>query len=170
MKANGQNGVFENNAVICHMNVDDAGGIRLGLSFGGGGTGKKYCRKQDCETEHTGGTIRNNVIMNCPKDVGIYLNRSKGTQIINNGIYNTTGVDVRFQSSSAYLANNIISGRIRERNGGQSKAENNLILNDTMFGGSDIRKLFADATNANFNLIKESAILKKGIPINNRER
>lgn len=165
MKANGRNGVFENNAVICHMNVDSWDGIRLGLSFGGGGTGKKYCRDFHCDTEHTGGVMRNNVIMNCPKDVGIYLNRSKGTQIINNGIYNTAGVDVRFPTSSAYFVNNIIEGRIKERNGGQSTAENNQILRGGTFGGAGISDLFVDAINADFTLVNKKDVIGRGMAI-----
>ncbi|MEX2614749.1 MAG: hypothetical protein WD767_01515 [Alphaproteobacteria bacterium] len=165
MKANGKNGVFENNAVICHMNLESWDGIRLGLSFGGGGTGKNYCRDFSCETEHTGGVIRNNVIMNCPKDVGIYLNRSKDTTIVHNGIYNTVGVDVRFPTSSAYLANNIIDGRIRERDGGQSTAENNLTPGGGIFGSTGISALFADPINANFDLIEKDAVIGRGIPL-----
>lgn len=165
MKANGRDGIFENNAVICHMNVKSLGGIRLGLSFGGGGTGKKYCRKFNCDVEHTGGVIQNNVIMNCPVDVGIYLMRSKDTKIINNGIYNTAGVDVRFPTSSAYFANNIIEGRIKERDGGQATAENNLITGGGMFGGQKISDIFADAVNADFKLLDRKAVAGRGIPI-----
>jgi hypothetical protein len=163
MKANGRNGVFENNAVVCHMDTKNTGGIRLGLSFGGGGTGQAYCRDSSCETEHTGGIIRNNVIINCPKDVGIYLNRSKGTQIVNNGIYNTAGVDSRFPTSSAYFANNIMDGRVKNRNGGQSSMENNLILGD----GVDLADVFTDALNGNFELVDKKAVVGRGIALKN---
>ena len=104
--------------------------------------------------------------MNCPKDVGIYLNRSKDTTIINNGIYNTLGVDVRFPTSSAFLANNIIDGRIKERDGGQSTAENNLILGAGMFGGVGVSDLFADAINANFELLDEDSVIDRSTVVN----
>lgn len=165
MKSNGRNGVFEGNAVICHMKLESWGGIRLGLSFGGGGTGQQFCRDFSCDTEHTGGIIRNNVIMNCPNDVGIYLNRSRDTTIVNNGIYNTLGIDVRFPTSSAYLANNIIDGRIKERDGGRSSAEDNLILGSGIFGGSGLSGLFADAVNADFALIDRKSVVGRGIAV-----
>ena len=49
-----------------------SGGVRLGLSLGGG-TGKKFCVNQDCRVELTNRVIRNNTILNCPRDVGIHL-------------------------------------------------------------------------------------------------
>jgi hypothetical protein len=64
--------------------------------------------------------------MNCTTDVGIYLNRSANTLIHNNLIYNTTGIDVRFPTSSATIYNNIIDGRIKDRDGGSHKETNNI--------------------------------------------
>ncbi|MBL4719716.1 MAG: right-handed parallel beta-helix repeat-containing protein [Alphaproteobacteria bacterium] len=165
MKANSRNGVFENNAVICHMNVADSGGIRLGLSFGGGGTGQAYCRNQSCVTEHTGGVMRNNLILNCPKDVGIFLRRSKGTQIVNNTILNTAGVDVLFPTSSAYFANNIIEGRIKNRFGGKSEAFNNIIIGDGFFENRKISDIFSDVINADLKLLDKKSIVGQGTPI-----
>ena len=127
MKGNSEGGIFERNLVVCHWRLPLDGDIRLGLSFGGGGTGDQFCRSGNCETEHTGGIIRNNVIARCPVDVGIYLNRAAQTQIHNNLLIANAGIDVRFETSSASIHNNIVDGRIRDRDGGIHYADNNLI-------------------------------------------
>jgi Right handed beta helix region len=119
LKGNSRNGVFERNLVICER--DHSGGYRLGLSFGGGGSAPaSICEEGACTPEHQGGIMRNNVIVNCPADVGIYLNKAQGTRIHNNTLYNTTGIDVRFTATSADLRNNLLSGQIRNRDGGVS--------------------------------------------------
>src|SRR3546814_13320650 len=77
------------------------GGIRIGFSFGGGGPAQRFCRNYSCTNEHYDGVARSKVIMDCPNDVGIYLNKSKGTLIHNNALINTRGIDVRFAGTSA---------------------------------------------------------------------
>lgn len=125
LKGNSDSGLFERNLVICEW--QHKGGVRLGLSFGGGGTGQAYCQGGNCKFEHYMGVIRGNIIMNCPADVGIYLNKSANTQIINNTILNTTGIDVRFGTSFAAISNNVIEGRIKDRDGGSHYATDNVI-------------------------------------------
>jgi len=119
LKGNSRDGVFERNLVVCER--DHTGGVRLGLSFGGGGSGPpSICEDGTCNPEHQNGLMRNNVILNCPQDVGIYLNEALNTRVYNNNLYNTTGIDVRFTPTSADLRNNILSGQIRNRDGGTS--------------------------------------------------
>lgn len=130
MKGNSVGGVFERNLVLCHWKLQDGASTRVGLSFGAGRTGAAFCRNGDCEREHTGGVIRNNIIARCPFDVGIYLNRAARTSIHNNFLLDTRGVDVRFERSSATLTENLIDGRIRNRDGGQHRADNNLVTGD----------------------------------------
>jgi len=126
LKGNSREGVFERNLVVCEWR--HTGGIRVGLSFGGGGgESPAICEGGDCRVKHTGGVMRNNVIMNCPNDAGIYVNTAQDTKIFNNTIYNANGVDVRFPESSAEIRNNIIAGGIRSRDDGQAVAENNLV-------------------------------------------
>ena len=124
-KGGGKNNIFEQNLVICEWL--HRGGTRIGLSYGGGGSGGRYCPDNTCETEHFGGVIRNNIIMNCPRDVGIYLNKSADTLIHNNIIYNTHGIDARFKTTSAKIFNNVIDARISNRNGGFHTANNNAL-------------------------------------------
>ena len=127
MKSNSQGGVFERNLVVCQWQIPSAGDVRIGLSFGGGGTGASFCRQQSCETEHRQGIIRNNIIARCPSDVGIYLNRAAETQIYRNLLVANWGIDVRFPSSSAVIFDNLIEGSIRDRDGGFHVDSNNLM-------------------------------------------
>jgi Right handed beta helix region len=124
LKGNSRDGIFERNLVICERS--NTGGIRLGLSFGGGGTVMgSVCEEGTCTPEHQNGIMRNNVIVSCPADVGIYLNKAQNARIYNNTLYNTTGIDVRFAASTADLRNNLLSGAIRNRDGGTSTQGSN---------------------------------------------
>lgn len=123
-KGAGRGGVFERNLVVCEWK--HKGGVRLGLSLGGGGTVDYACRDGACAVESDGGVIRNNVILNCPNDVGIYLNKAANAVVHNNLLAGTVGLDARFAETDAFIFNNIIDGRVRERNGGKARQEENL--------------------------------------------
>lgn len=125
LKGNSRGGTFERNLVLCEWR--HSGQIRIGLSFGGGGTSEGLCDQGSCDQEHVNGTMRNNIVANCPADIGIYLNKSANTQIYNNLLYRNGGIDVRFESSQATLRNNVVSGSIRARNGGTFEESNNII-------------------------------------------
>ena len=157
-KGNSSRGVFENNLVVCEY--AHAGGTRVGLSLGGGGTGLEVSRGRDNAVEHTGGIVRNNIVMHCP-DVALYLNKAQDTQVWNNTFFNTQGADVRFPASSAVIKNNLLDGRVRERDGGKSVQEHNLILKQALFaeGLSDI---FEHPRAGNFHLKEPAALIDKG--------
>lgn len=120
MKSGGNRGLFERNLVICSRAT--TGGTRIGLSFGGGGTAPQFCApafdiNTPCSVEHYGGTLRNNIIVNC-SDVGIYLNRARDTHVLFNTLIGTTGVDFRFDTTSGEAVGNLLSSAIRTRDGG----------------------------------------------------
>lgn len=167
MKGNGKNGVFENNLIICEMNLPADRGIRIGLSLGGGGTGTEFCRDKDCSTEFRNGNIRNNVILNCSHDVGIYLNKAANSQIYNNLLFNNLGIDVRYSTSTATIYNNIISGRIKKRNGGRYTASHNIIdpyclSSSRDFSDCSFYHWFWDLSYGDLNLVEGDEILGKG--------
>ncbi|WP_437643751.1 chondroitinase-B domain-containing protein [Sorangium sp. So ce362] len=129
MKSGGNRGVFEQNLVLCSDAVQ-TGGVRIGLSFGGGGTGNQYCAPAfdadvPCDPEHTDGLMRNNIIVGC-SDVGIYLNKSADTRLLHNTLVATTGIDFRYASSTGEADGNLVSGRIRGRDGGSFTAGTNV--------------------------------------------
>lgn len=113
LKGGSTNGLFEANTVVCEWKHN--GGIRIGLSFGGGSTSGAYRTKQG--TEHEGGIMRNNMILNCPASNGIYLNNAGGSKIYNNTIFDAYGIVARFQTRPSEIRNNIISGAITARDG-----------------------------------------------------
>ena len=113
------------------------------------------CKEQNCTTEHRSGIMRNNIIINCSRDVGIYLNRAEQSQIHNNLLYNNLGIDVRFESSTASITNNIISGRIKNRNGGQSTSAGNVIAGDCLGStrsGCELNKIYQGPDHADFRM------------------
>jgi parallel beta-helix repeat protein len=129
MKSGGKRGLFERNLVLCSR--DTIGGTRIGLSFGGGGTGPAFCAPNfdpngTCDVEHDGGTMRNNIIVNC-NDVGIYLNRSKDTHLLFNTLISTSGVDFRFATTSGEAVGNLLSSAIRTRDGATMMATQNVM-------------------------------------------
>ncbi|HEV2856462.1 MAG TPA: right-handed parallel beta-helix repeat-containing protein [Thermoanaerobaculia bacterium] len=156
LKGNSKNGLFERNLVICER--DTTGGIRLGLSFGGGGSAPaSICEGGTCTPEHQDGVMRNNIIVNC-QDVGIYLNKAARTGLYNNTLYNTTGIDVRFTGSTADLRDNLLSGAIRNRDGGTSTKSANLE------GVTPLQwtTWFLNPAGANFTLLNGSQIVNLG--------
>lgn len=124
-KGAGARTVFERNVVLCEQRLRGERGLRVGLSLGGGGTGKPYCRDGRCITEQEEGVIRNNLIASC-SDAGIYVNSGARSRIVHNTLLDTAGIDVRFPESSADIDGNLIDGGIRSRNGGQVRAGDNL--------------------------------------------
>ena len=130
MKSGGKNGLFERNLVLCTKD-DNTAGTHIGLSFGGGGTAPEFCAPAfsaavPCDVEHDGGTMRNNVIANC-SDVGIYINRGKGSALLHNTLIGTSGVDYRFATSSGQARGNVIEGTLRNRDGATHTAADNLV-------------------------------------------
>jgi hypothetical protein len=116
-KGAGARTLFERNVVLCEQRLQGLPGQRVGLSFGGGGTGKPYCRDRKCITEQDGGTMRANLVASC-SDAGIYVNSGAGSTILDNTVVDTAGVVVRFAESSATLDGNLVDGAIFSRDGG----------------------------------------------------
>lgn len=109
MKGASQNGRFERNLVVCTTTGISRPGIRVGISFGGGNTGKQYCRDQRCEREHINGMILNNVVAHC-NDSGVDINRSAPVLVAHNTLINTAGITVRQQPANALLVGNLYDG------------------------------------------------------------
>jgi hypothetical protein len=115
-KGAGMQNVFESNLVWCEHKLQGRPGQRVGLSLGGGGTGKSYCRDGRCIAEQERGEVRANLIVGC-SDVGIYLNNAAASVVNDNTLIDTAGIDVRFAGSSADVDGNLVDGGIRSRNG-----------------------------------------------------
>jgi hypothetical protein len=116
--------VFERNVVLCEQKLQGLPGQRVGLSFGGGGTGRRYCRDGRCITEHEEGTMRANLVAGC-SDAGIYVNSGATSRLLDNTVLDTAGVQVRYPESSAELDGNVIDGPVTSRNGAALKPGDN---------------------------------------------
>jgi hypothetical protein len=124
-KGAGARTLFERNVVLCEQRLQGHPGQRVGLSFGGGGSGKPFCRDRKCITEQDGGVMRANLVAAC-SDAGIYLNSAAASTITDNTLIDTGGVDVRFPETSATIDGNLVDGAIRSRNGGVLRLGDNL--------------------------------------------
>ncbi|MDK6078667.1 right-handed parallel beta-helix repeat-containing protein [Massilia varians] len=143
-KGGGSGNLFERNLVWCERRLRGEPGYRVGLSLGGGGTGKSVCRDRRCITEQDGGILRANLVAGC-SDVGIYLNSAADSRIEDNTVIDTAGIDVRFPASSARLEGNLVDGPIRSRDGGLVlEADNQTTPAWQAFAGlHPVRSLFA---------------------------
>ena len=151
-KGAGSGNLFERNLVWCERRLRGQPGQRVGLSLGGGGTGKEVCRDGKCITEQDGGILRANLITGC-SDAGIYLNNAAASRIEDNTVLDTGGIDVRFAGSSATLDGNLIDGAIRSRNGGLLRLGDNrdAALWQSFAGHHPVRNLFADPAAGDFS-------------------
>jgi len=133
LKSGGKRGVMERNLVICATTTVPlaANDARIGLSFGGGGTGAQFCAPAfdaavPCNVEHEDGIARNNVVINC-SDVALYLNRSRNTRVLYNTFIATNGVDFRFDTTTGSAIGNVTSSAIRTRDMGTFTGMANLV-------------------------------------------
>ena len=136
MKGGGSGGVFERNLVVCTPRDISQPGVRVGLSFGGGGTGPAYCRDQRCVSEFTGGVAQDNIIAHC-NDSGLDVNTAVQTMLRHNTLINTAGIQLRGEPSSAEVSSNLLDGAVRARPGSALDARDNLL--------ADTREWFRDA-------------------------
>ena len=123
-KGGGSHNVFEQNIVVCEHKLRGRG-QRVGLSLGGGGTRREYCRGGQCITEQDDSVIRANLIASCSDD-GIYLNRAARSQISHNTLLDTGGVVARFAETSADVEGNLVDGAIRSRDNGILRLNDNI--------------------------------------------
>ena len=124
-KGAGSANVFEHNVVWCEHKLRGQPGARVGLSFGGGGSGPSYCRDQRCVVEQEAGVMESNLIAACSDD-GIYLNNAANSRISNNSLLGTTGISVRFAGSSATVDGNLLDGPLRARDGALVREGDNI--------------------------------------------
>jgi hypothetical protein len=157
LKGNSRDGLIERNLVWCEML--HTGLVRLGLSFGGGGTSPdSICEDGTCTPEHQGGTMRNNIVVHCPADVGIYVNEGLNVGVYNNTLYDTTGLDVRFAATVADVRNNLLMGAVRLRDGATATLGSNL----EGLTAADFAAWFAAPAAADFGLTDGTAFVDLG--------
>ena len=168
-KGGGADNIFERNLVRCEWRQH--GGTRIGFSFGGGGTSRGACRDGKCPQEHIRGIVRNNIVMNCPNDVGIYLNKSADTLIHNNLLIDTRGIDVRYPETTAEILNNIIDGRVLARSGGRFTERGNIMSVLKAALNSDVPSgIFANPRTGDLTVTDKKALTASGTRISDPAR
>jgi parallel beta-helix repeat protein len=143
-KGGGAGNVFEQNVVVCEARLRGLAGQRVGLSLGGGGSGKQYCRDQKCITEQDQGVIQSNLVASC-SDAGIYLNSAARSRVLHNTLLDTTGIEARFAGTTGDVEGNLVDGRIVERAGARMGLRENRVTPAAalLFGQHPVRRLFA---------------------------
>lgn len=159
LKGHAKDGVIERNLVVCELL--HSGQVRLGLSLGGGGSGPDMiCEDGACKPEHERGVVRNNLILNC-SDVGIYVNAGADSKILNNTLYNTAGIDMRFAETTGVVHNNLLMGKIRDRDGAVTDKQNN-VVEATL---EQFAAWFADPAAQDFTLVDGAAFVDLGLAL-----
>jgi len=162
-KGAGEDNIFERNLVRCEWRQQ--GGTRIGLSFGGG-TNAGACRDDKCRQEHSRGIMRNNIIMNCPNDVSVYLNKSADTLIHNNLLIYTRGIDIRYPESTATILSNVIDGRVLARTDGHFTERGNNTSNfEAAVNELVSSDLFKAPGTGNLTVTDEEALKTLGTPV-----
>lgn len=114
MKGASEGGLISDNVVICTPKHISQKGIRVGISFGGGGTGAEYCRDGNCKAhEHARGAAIRNIIAHC-NDSGLDLNKSQDILLSRNLLINTSGLTLR-NHSRALAEHNMFEGTLALR-------------------------------------------------------
>ena len=151
-KGGGSANIFEQNIVWCERHLHGAAGQRVGLSLGGGATGRPFCRDGRCIVEQEGSAIRANLIASCSDD-GIYLNSAARSSIVHNSLIDTSGISVRFAGSSADVEGNLVDGAIRSRNDGVLRAVDNRETPIALLylGYHPVRRLFSNLATLDFD-------------------
>lgn len=156
-KGAGGNNVFSHNAVLCEHKLGRQPGQRVGLSLGGGGTGKDYCRDRRCITEQDGSELSGNLIASC-SDAGIYLNGAAASVLLHNSVIDTAGVQLRYLVTSARAEGNLIDGAISTRDGALLRETDNLAdpIAYSYAGYHRLRSLFVDSAAFDFSWVGEA--------------
>ena len=117
MKGASEGGRIERNLVVCSPTDISAPGVRVGISFGGGGTGATFCRDGSCQAfEHRHGLAANNIVAHC-NDTALDVNHATHITLAHNTLINTSGVGVRQAPAQARLHGNLYEGVARARDG-----------------------------------------------------
>jgi len=144
VKGGGARNVFEQNVVLCEARLRGLGGQRVGLSLGGGGSSKEFCRDRKCITEQDQGVIQSNLVAAC-SDAGIYLNSASRSKVLHNTLLDTAGIEARFAETSADVEGNLVDGQIVERKGALLRlSENRATAAAALYVGlHPVRRMFA---------------------------
>jgi hypothetical protein len=160
-KGNSTDATVERNLVLCAYAMPPVSYTR-GISLGGSATGPQYCEGNCDADEHRNGLVRNNVVLACPLQAGIYLFRAADSRVFGNTLIGTAGIEARGVGSTASVIDNLLGGGIVASEGASLTANNNLLVGP---GGRSFDTLFADVREANLALRPGASIAAKATPL-----
>lgn len=108
-KGNSSGTLIERNVVLCADRLPHQPYTR-GLSLGGSATGPQFCEGTCDRDENRDSTIRNNVVLACPGEPGIYLFRATHSRVADNILIGTGGIVAAAPDTSATVTNNVLGG------------------------------------------------------------
>ncbi len=160
-KGNSSGTLVERNIVACSLMMSPLSYTR-GISLGGSGSGPQYCEGSCDQDENRDGIVRNNVVLSCPMEDGIYLWRAKNGRVLNNTLVGTYGIEARGKDSNADIANNLLSGGIVASEGARLSASGNVVVGP---GALPIDRYFVDAREGRLSLRPEGHFDFKSAPV-----
>jgi len=108
-KGNSSRTLIERNVVLCADRLRHVPYTR-GLSLGGSATGPEFCEGNCDKDENRDSTIRDNVVLACPEQPGIYLFRAAKARVTGNTLIGTGGITAVTSDTSARIADNRLAG------------------------------------------------------------
>lgn len=108
-KGNASRTLIERNVVLCADRLPHVPYTR-GLSLGGSGTGPEFCEGSCDNDENRDSVIRNNVVLACPGQPGIYVFRAAAAQVSDNTLIGTGGIAAVSSDTSARIVGNRLAG------------------------------------------------------------
>ena len=108
-KGNSSGTLIERNVVLCADRLPRQPYTR-GLSLGGSATDPQLCEGTCDKDENRNSTIRNNVVLACPGEPGIYLSRATRARVADNILIGTGGIVAAAPDTSATVINNMLAG------------------------------------------------------------
>lgn len=160
-KGNSSGTLIERNLVACALMMSPLSYTR-GISLGGSASGPQFCEGSCDEDENRDGVIRNNLVLSCPMEDGIYLWRAKNGRVLNNTLIGTYGIEVRGKDSDAAIINNLVSGGIVASESARIEASGNVVAGP---GALPLDRYFVDAREGNLSLRPEGHFDFKGAPL-----
>ncbi|QHE85941.1 hypothetical protein [Hydrogenophaga sp. BPS33] len=129
MKGASEGGRIERNLVVCSPQQISHPGVRVGISFGGGGgNAEAICRQNACQDfQHRHGLAANNIVAHC-NDAGIDVNASSDIVLAHNTLINTAGFLARGSPTQVSLRGNHFEGTIAVRDHADVRSELNVFL------------------------------------------
>jgi len=108
-KGNSSGTLIERNVVLCADRLPHQPYTR-GLSLGGSATSPKSCEGTCDKDENRDSTIRNNVVLACPSEPGIYLFRATHARVTSNILIGTGGIVAAAPDTNAIVIGNRLAG------------------------------------------------------------